>query len=358
MMKWMSRMLVILAVAVGFSATFAAAQQSQPAEDVYDDIEVLNGMPANQLNATMQFFEASLGVGCDYCHADDRAADTEIKDVARDMVTLVHDINNNTFEGDREVTCWTCHRGRVQPPEDPALATSDYVDWHWDSTNGSPNAPPVPGPAPAEVLDQFIASLGGMDTLNGITSRVVRFNSTDSEGNIYTGEHISKGNDGLLMNINAGTTWGRMGGDGWFRAANGNVRDIRTYEFNNTRFYDLLYLAKNAKSFSALETRQSTIRGGLDVYEVRGVAPGNVPVRMYFGRGTGHLVRVLWFSDTPVGENPARIDFNQYDEVGDTLYPMLWTIRTPLTYQTARIESVQDNVDIDDSRFNRPPPRR
>ena len=96
----------------------------------------------------------------------------------------------------------------------------------------------------------------------------------------------------------------------------------------------------------------------MDVYQVRGIAPGNVPVRMFFGRGTGHLVRVLWFTDTPVGENPTRIDFNQYDDVDDTFYPMLWTIRTPLNYSTVRIESVQDNVDIDDSRFNRPPPRQ
>ena len=37
---------------------------------------------------------------------------------------------------------------------------------------------------------------------------------------------------------------------------------------------------------------------------------------------------------------------------------MLWTYRSPLTYQTVRVESVQHNVDVDDSRFNRPPPRQ
>ena len=348
---------LVLAVAIGASAQFASAQ-SRMAEDVYDDIQVLNGMPANQLNATMQFFEASLGVGCDHCHADDRDENTELKDVARKMVEMVHAINRDTFEGDREVTCWTCHRGRVQPPEDPALATSDYVDWHSDSRNGSPNAPPVAGPPPAQILDNWLTSLGGMDVLNKITSRVMRANVTDSEGNFFTGELISKGDNALMMNINAGTTWGRTGNTGWFRAGNGNVRDIRTYEFNNTRFQDLLYLAKNAKSFSDLQSRQSTIRGGMDVYQVRGIAPGDVPVRMFFGRETGHLVRVVWFTDTPVGENPTRVDFNQYDDIRDTFYPMLWTYRSPLAYQTVRIESVQDNVDIDDSRFNRPPPRQ
>jgi len=340
-----------LALAIGASAPFALAQ-SKKAEEVYKDIKVLNGMPADQLNATMQFFEASLGVGCNFCHEAERDKNTERKDVARKMVQMVRDVNKNTFEGDTEVTCYTCHRGQTGPPENPALANNEYRPWEPDSANGSPNAPPVAGPAPAQIIDKWIAAIGGMNKINGITSFSLKATVTNSVGATQSYERITKGDNSLLILGNA--TLARSGNTGWFRAGNGNPRDIRNYEMNANRFRDPNYLAKNAKSFTRLESRQDEIRGGVPVYQVRGVSPDGVPVRMWFSRETGNLLRVLWFNPNAIGQNMERIDYSDFGEVDGIRGPRRFVIRTPLAYQTGRLDSIQYNVPVEDSRFTRP----
>ncbi|MGH9783911.1 MAG: photosynthetic reaction center cytochrome c subunit family protein, partial [Terriglobia bacterium] len=325
-----------LAVAITAAAPFASAQRK--AEEVYKEIKVLNGMPADQLNATMQFFEASLGVGCNFCHLEDRVTNTERKDVARKMVQMVRDINKNTFEGNTEVTCYSCHRGQTGPPENPALATAEFRPWEPDSPNGLPNAPPVAGPPPAQILDKWIASSGGMDKISKITSVVAKYTATNSVGATQQMERITKGNNSLLILGNA--TIARSGNTGWFRAGNGNPRDIRNYELNANRFRDPIYLAKNAKSFTQLTSRQDEIRGGVAVYQVRGVSPDGVPVRMWFSRDTGNLLRVSWFTPNAVGQNMERVDYSDFGEVDGVLVARRAVIRTPLSYQTLRVNSI------------------
>jgi hypothetical protein len=334
-----------LAVAIGWAlAQPAAAQQ-------FKDLKVLTDTPPNQVLTTMQFFEASLGVGCDFCHAEDRSQDTERKDVARKMITMVRDINKNTFEGQTEVTCYSCHRGQTDPPENPALANNEYRPWEPDSANGAPNAPPVAGPPPAQIIDKWIESIGGMSKINGVTSVVAKGAITNSVGATQPYERVSKGDNSLLTIGNA--TIGRTGNTGWQRAGNGNPRAIRNYELNQNRFTSL-WLAKNAKSFSMLTSRQDEIRGGVPTYQVRGVAPGNVPVRMWFSRETGSLLRVLWFNQNAIGQNMQRLDYFNFNETDGIRSPRRVVIRTPLAYQTLRLSSVEYNVPVEDSRFARP----
>ena len=297
-----------LAVAIGLSAP---SQAQETSEQHYKNITVLNDLPADQMIGTMRYFEAALGVGCDFCHTEPRDKDTEMKETARKMIEMVQAINRDTFEGAGEfnqVNCYTCHRGQSDPPGLLPLATNDYRPWELDSVNGSPNAPPVAGPPPTQIIDKWISTLGGMDTINQFTSRVVKANVTDSTGRRRSMEIVSKGDNALLALGNA--TIVRNGNSGWFRAGNGTPRDIRNYEASMVRGSDQLFIAKNAKNLSQLESRLDEIRGGLDVYLVRGVAPDGTLVRLSFGRETGNLLRALALTDTAVGRNPSRIDFS------------------------------------------------
>lgn len=337
------------AVAMGWAFAQPGAAQ-QKASQAFKNLKLFGDLPADQLLTTMQFFEGSLGVGCDFCHAADRTVDTPKKDMARKMIQMVRDINKNTFNGETEVTCYSCHRGATNPPENPALANNEYRPWEPDSRNGLRNPPPVPGPAPAEILDKWITAIGGMNKINGVSSAVIKGTVTNSVGATQPYERVIKGDNALLIVGNATTS-----SAGWLRAGNGNPRDARNYEMNQVRFRNPFWLAKNAKSFSMLTSRQSTI-GPNDrpVYEVRGVAAGGTPVRMYFGRDTGNLLRVQWFTPNGIGQNMERIDFSNFNEVDGIRGPMRAVIRTPLSYQTLRVESVQYNVPVEDSRFTRP----
>ena len=338
-----------LAVAIGWALVQPAAAQQ------FRNLKLLNDTPPNQVLATMQFFEGSLGVGCDFCHLAERDKDTPRKDTARKMIQMVRDINKNHFAGETEVTCYTCHRGQTGPPENPALATAEFRPWEPDSANGLPNAPPVAGPPPAQIIDKWIAAIGGMNKINSITSVVSKSTATNSVGATQQFERVSKGDNSLLILGNANI--GRSGNTGWFRAGNGAPRDIRNYELNANRFRDPFWLAKNAKSFSMLTSRQDEIGpGGRPVYQVRGVTADGVPIRMFFGRETGHLLRVLWFTPNAIGQNMERIDYSDFGEVDGILVPRRAVIRTPLAYQTLRNESFQFNVPVEDSRFTRPAP--
>jgi len=43
-----------------------------------------------------------------------------------------------------------------------------------------------------------------------------------------------------------------------------------------------------------------------------GIAPGQLPLKLYFDQSTGLLVRALRLIDTVIGYNPMQLDFSDY----------------------------------------------
>jgi hypothetical protein len=76
-----------------------------------------------EVNATMRAFTQSLGVRCNFCHVqgDNASDENPKKNVARMMLTMVHDINGKfpQVDGKTYVTCYTCHRGKDTPETTP-----------------------------------------------------------------------------------------------------------------------------------------------------------------------------------------------------------------------------------------------
>src|SRR5882672_3004857 len=89
-------LVVLVLSSVGSAAQGGAPRQN--VENAFKNIKVLTGTPADQLFPTMQFFEASLGVGCDFCHNGPREADTTRKSKAREMIAMVRALNNEHFK--------------------------------------------------------------------------------------------------------------------------------------------------------------------------------------------------------------------------------------------------------------------
>jgi hypothetical protein len=80
--------------------------------------------PDTNIRVVMGGYRAALGVTCDFCHVQDRASDENPKkNIARMMITMVHDINTKSFtDGKEHVTCYTCHRGTAAPLTAPPPA--------------------------------------------------------------------------------------------------------------------------------------------------------------------------------------------------------------------------------------------
>src|SRR5436305_10508950 len=105
----------------------ASATPPKLAEEEYKNIEALKGIPADQVIPSMQFISASLGVECEYCHVA-RAFekdDKKPKVTARKMIGMMMTINKENFEGHREVTCYSCHRGSPDPVATPMIAAEE-----------------------------------------------------------------------------------------------------------------------------------------------------------------------------------------------------------------------------------------
>jgi len=351
-------------LAIALIATGAYAQNAPAnlaggkAEVVFKDIKVMQGTPADQLIPTMQFFEASLGVTCDYCHLANRETSTPMKEMARQMMSMVKTINKDNFKGAKEVTCNTCHRGATEPAGNPALATANYKPWTPDSPNGAPPLPPVPGPAANQLIDNYLKTLGGEAGLAKIQSRVVKYTATNSIGNVANMEMVSRGDSSLSINHGAAgdVIFGHTGNNAWQRAANGAVRDAREGEFDDLKLQDPLYVATHLKtSLTNLETRRQRI-GDQEFYQLRGTAFGHVPVRLSFNPKTGNLVRLVYLLENVVGQNVVRIDYSDFRNVQGSAFPFTWTIARPLGFQTVKVEAVQQNVPVEDTRLVRPTP--
>src|SRR5271168_2675723 len=129
----------------------AGAQQGAPpdltgkmAEEAYKNIQVLKGVPAEQVVPAMRVMAGSLGVGCVFCHVQGQFEkdDKDTKKTARLMITMMMDINKNNFKGQQQVTCFTCHNHSNNP-----ASTLTFAEPTAMATPAAPAATPAEGAA-------------------------------------------------------------------------------------------------------------------------------------------------------------------------------------------------------------------
>lgn len=92
--------------------------ETEPAEQVFENIELLRGRPASRLPGMMQALTGLLGTTCTTCHIPDRweSDEKESKRTARRHFAMQAMLNREYFGGANAITCWTCHRGALKPP--------------------------------------------------------------------------------------------------------------------------------------------------------------------------------------------------------------------------------------------------
>jgi hypothetical protein len=119
---------MIIVVMIGVAGTTPPKQSS-----VYKNLKILpQDLTREQMHDIMEGqFGDALGVKCDYCHAKDPGADhpdfasdaNPKKDIAREMMTMVLQMNKENFKVQKPligdslmvVTCYTCHHGGAFP---------------------------------------------------------------------------------------------------------------------------------------------------------------------------------------------------------------------------------------------------
>ncbi len=332
------------------------------AEERFKNIQVLKGIPADQLIPSMQFVAASLGVECDYCHVEHAfdKDDKKPKQTARKMISMMMAINKANFDGHREVTCNTCHRGKASPMAIPAVASGE------ESERVEPEkSEQVPVPAALDLLDKYLAAVGGRDTLHKITSRV-------EKGNLIAGfpgmdepmsiELYAKAPDKRMsiMHTPGGDSVTAFNGTQGWLSIGGRSHLMTAAENDAARLDADLYFADDVRSlYPKFVTQAGEKIDGRDTWLVEGrsepgAANAKAPMRLYLDKETGLLLRLVRYAETPLGRNPTQIDYADYRAVDGLKIPFRWILARPGGRFTIQVDSVQQNVAVDDAKFVAP----
>ena len=91
-----------------------------------------------------------------------------------------------------------------------------------------------------------------------------------------------------------------------------------------------------------------------EVEVVQGDSGGIFPVKLYFDRESGLLVRQVRYTNSPVGLSPTQIDYTNYRDVSGVKMPFRWTTTWTDGRSSTELGEVKANLPIDAAIFARP----
>jgi hypothetical protein len=226
-------------------------------------------------------------------------------------------------------------------------------------TMHQPTNDPASLPSGSPVVARYIQALGGEAALGKVSTRVEKGNAVMPDGpplaiDIYTKTpdqrvsvmHMPKGESVTAYNGQAG----------WISFPNRPLREMSAADqmaakLDAEAFYPLQF----EHQFTELKLQDHPEK--IDDHEtnvVLGLNQGQPPVKLYFDKDSGLLLRMVHYAETPLGLNPTQLDFADYRAIDGVKTPMRWTISRPSGSFTIKIDEAKDNAPIDDARFVKP----
>jgi photosynthetic reaction center cytochrome c subunit len=364
----------MIIVALGFAIVGATAQTSETArgnvpgqavsnagpkraEEQFKNIQVLKGIPADQLIPSMQFIQASLGVECEFCHVHNafEKDDKKPKQAARKMMEMMFAINKDSFEGNRAVTCNSCHRGSPKPQAIPAVMADETKEPAMVikpvevKTGGGPSAD--------SLLEKYVQAVGGATAIEKVSSRVMK-GTIDFGGKSLPIDIYSKDPDKRISftHLPEGDSVTAFDGhDGWLGTPGRPAHEMHGSELDAASIDADLHFATHLKAmFSAMQVEGPERIGDRDAYVVVGKREGKTPIRLYFDEQSGLLLRLVRYGDSALGWLPTQIDYADYRDATGVKIPYRWTLARPSGRFTIQVSEVKQNIFVDDARFAKP----
>jgi hypothetical protein len=354
-------------------------QQDKPTEQVQKNIKVLMGLPQSQLIPVMNYFAASMGRRCNFCHVNnqgqwDYASDAKPeKNQAREMITMLLDINKTTARLKLDpVACYTCHRGRNSPQSIPILplpvplpppGNQGGAGLGAATPGAQPQASPSPRPsppAPDTLIGKYIEAIGGQAAIDKIKSRAAKGTVTTANGMTGTYEIGQVAPDKayeIFVTPRFTVMHAVSPAGGWEQNAQG-VREVAGQELAKARtsmqlFRDL----KLKEQYTSMRFGGRDKIGDRDALIVVGTTADKKRERLYFDAENGLLLRRITYMETIIGVIPEQTDFEDYRDVDGVKFP--FTIRVSSVdagnpYIVRKLTEIKLNAPVDDSKFNMP----
>jgi len=378
-----SRLLVLGAmatIALWLLNIAPAAGQTAPAkqlmsEQAFKNVTVLKGIPVDEFMDTMGFIAASTNYNCIDCHVEPKvegdwsvfAAETPRKATARRMILMVQAINKTNFAGARVVTCYTCHRNIQGAPK----ITPSLADQYGEPPPADPNEVDIrrqaPGaPSADQVFDKYLQAVGGAQKAAAITSIVFKgtyqgYAEPKAPVDIYVKAPNQRT---MIVHTDGGDRTTTCDGSNGWMAAPAADKPFPVIRYSNgdldaLRMDAVLSFPAGIKQAITKPLVGATSIDDKDVVVAQGTANGGrSPIKLFFDKQSGLLVRQVRYADTIIGRVPIQVDYSDYRDVAGAGVKLPFHVITTWTdgRSDVLLTSAQTNVAIDAAKFNQPPP--
>jgi hypothetical protein len=330
----------------------------------------LRELTVDDFLGAMGVMSAGLGFDCSNCHpgagfetVNWTVDSMPTKVMARKMIDMVATINRNNFAGAQMVTCWTCHHGRDVPTTEIALdhLYSDPFDENDTVITRNPN-----GIAPEQILDKYLAALGGSQQLSKLTSFIATgtqsgYASVKGGGVVRI---LAKAPDQRAVHITfpqeperGEETRAYDGRVGWVNTPRSVIGEYQVTgtELDGQRLEaELAFPGQIKQVLTGLRTGTDDNLDGHIVHVVQGNGPRGLLVTLYFDKDSGLLRRLIRYGKSPVGRISTQVDYDDYRSVNGIKFPF----KVLFSWLDGRngflISDVKTNVAVDAAEFGRP----
>ena len=347
------------------------AAKGQTAGEVFKNVttDALKVLSPDDFLAAMGVISDDLGLDCADCHPGagtdhvNWVIDTPPKRTARKMIAMMASINQANFNGSQRVTCWTCHHGRDIP------ATTIALDNLYSNPNSERDDVISVGqgmPTATQILDKYIAAVGGAQRLAGLTSYVASGVSVGYEGLGGNGEFTvyAKAPNQRTTQIRfkehperGESTWTYNGTTGYIVTPRGLLGEFEVTGsgIQGTRLEAMMSFPGQIKTvLNNWKVGPMESMGPKDYYVLQGSGPQGLLATLYFDVDSSLLVRIIRYTSSPVGRVATQVDYSDYRDVGGIKFPFELNFQWLDGRYTAKINDVKVNVAIDAAKFGKP----
>ena len=335
-------------------------------DEVFKSVVLLRGIPVDTFFEAMGMFASAMGNDCTFCHAsnayfdkDAFAQPTPRLQRARQMIVMMNGINKQYFGGQPRVTCFTCHGGSQSPRKEPDIALQ------YGPPVEDPNAMEFPADtrfAADQVFDKYLQALGGAERIAKLSSFAAKgtYSGFDTAFEKVPVEMFARApaQQAMIVHMFNGNSARTFDGrNGWMAGPDTPLPLVTLTGGNLDRARLEAMLAFPAgirQAFSQWRVGRTAI-DDREVQIVQGLTAGQPSANFYFDE-SGMLVRMVRWTQTPVGFVPTQIDYADYREVAGVKVPFRRTVSQTYMQMTVELTDVQPNVAIDAARFARPAP--
>jgi hypothetical protein len=263
------------------------------------------------------------------------------------------------------VTCWTCHRGTRNPRVIPDLSIQ-----YSDVIEGEPDDIPAQTagvPSVDQILNKYLQALGGAQRVANLTSFAGKgtYAGYETAFQKVPVDVLAKAPDqrATIAHLLDGDSISTFDGHSGWLAAPETLKPMPLIELTGG---DLDGAKVDAELSFPGQIKQALVdwRVGypemIDNKEVQvlqgRLTQGGLPVKLYFDSVSGLLLRLVRYTNSPVGINPTQIDYADYRDVSGVKLPYRWVVTWTDGRSTIELNELRANVPIDATKFAKPAP--